>query len=76
MPGTTVQEYLVLSQDVPLGTGSYYMPVGLNIRPNRNRVSPLPKGIYPGDYGTGGRRVGVPVHPREHLVASRSNPRS
>ena len=24
MPGTTVQEYLVLSQNVPLGTGSYY----------------------------------------------------
>ena len=42
----------------PLDTGSYYKPVGLSIRPNRNRVSPLPKGIYPGDYGTPDRRQG------------------
>jgi len=58
MPGTTVQEYPVLSRNVPLGTGSYYMPIGLSICPNRNRVSPLPKGIYPGDYDTPGRRQG------------------
>jgi len=43
MPGTTVQEYPILSRNVPLGTGTYYMPVGLSIRPNRNRVSPLPQ---------------------------------
>ena len=47
MPGTTVQKYPVLSQNVPLGIGTYYIPVGLSIRPNRNRVSSLPKGIYP-----------------------------
>jgi len=58
MYGTTVQEYLVLSQNVSLGTGFYYMPVGLSIRPDRNRVSLLPKGITPGDYGTPGRRQG------------------
>jgi len=51
-------EYPVLSQNVLLGTGTYYMPVGLSIRPNRNRISPLPKGIDPGDYGTFGRRTG------------------
>ena len=43
---------------VPLGIESYYMHVGLNIRPNRNRVSPLTKEIYPGNYGTPGRQVG------------------
>ena len=32
---------------------------GLSIRPNRNRVSPFPIGIYPGDYGTPGRQAGV-----------------
>ena len=55
----------VLSGNVPLGTGSYYIPVGLSIRPNRNRVPPLPKGIYPEitTYPTGGRVVGVPVYP-------------
>jgi len=42
MPGTTVQEYSVLSRNVPLGTGTYYMPEGLSIRPNKNRVSPFP----------------------------------
>ena len=26
MPGTTVQEYPVLSQNVPLDTGTYYTP--------------------------------------------------
>ena len=26
MPGTMIQEYLVLSQNVPLGTGTYCMP--------------------------------------------------
>ena len=56
MPGATVKGYSVLSWNVPLGTGSYYMPVGLSIRPNKNRVSLLPKGIYPGDYGTPGRQ--------------------
>ena len=55
---TTVQEYPVLSRNVPLGTKTYYMPVGLNIRPNRNRISPFPTGIYPGDYGTPGRQAG------------------
>jgi len=55
MSGTTVQEYPVLSRNVPLGTGTYYMPERLSIRPNRNRVSLLPIGIYPGDYGTPGR---------------------
>ena len=58
MPGTTIKKYPVLSRNIPLGTGFYYMPVALNICPNRNRVSPLPKGIYPGDYGTPGRRQG------------------
>ena len=58
MPGITVQEYPVLSQNVPLGTGTYYIPVGLSIHPNRNRVSPLPKGIFSGDYGTPGRQAG------------------
>ena len=58
MPETTVQEYPVLSRNVPIGTGSYYMPVGLSIRPNRNRVSPLPKGVAPGVYGTPDRRIG------------------
>ena len=52
MPGITVQEYPVLSWNVPLGTGTYYMPEGLIIRPNRNRMSPLPKGVDLGDYGT------------------------
>ena len=58
MPGSTVQEYPVLSWNVPLGTGTYYMPEGLSIRPNKNRVSPLPTGIYPGDYGTPGKHAG------------------
>ena len=58
MLGTTVQAYPVLSQNVALGTGTYYKPVGLSIRPNRNRVSPLPKGIDPGNYGTPGRKTG------------------
>jgi len=43
----------------PERTGRYrvlHMPVGLSIRPNRNRVSPLLKGIYPGNYSTPGRR--------------------
>ena len=30
---------------------------GLSIRPNRNRMSPLLKGIDPGDYDTLGRRT-------------------
>ena len=38
--------------------GSYYMPVGLSIHLNRNRMSPLPKGIDPGDYDVPGRRQG------------------
>ena len=79
MPGTTVQKYLVLSQNVPLGTETYYMPVGLNICPNRNRVSPLPKGIYHGDYGTPDRQAGekgCQYTPRKRLVASRSNPKN
>jgi len=54
---TTVQEYPVLSRNVPLGTKTYYMPVGLSIRLNRNRVSPLPKEIYPRDYDTPGRQT-------------------
>ena len=58
MPGTKIHEYSVLSRNVPLGTGSYYMPVELSICPNRNRVSPLPKGIYLGDYGTPDRQAG------------------
>jgi len=67
MPGTTVQEYPVLSRSVPLGTGSYYMPVGLSICPNRNRVSSLSKGIYREitAHPARGRGVGVPVHPME-----------
>ena len=47
-----------MSQNVLLGTGTYYMPEGFSIRPNRNRVSPLPKEINPEDYGTPGRRTG------------------
>ena len=45
----------------------YYMSEGLSIRPNRNRVSLFPTGIYPEDYSTPGRQagVGVPVHPSE-----------
>ena len=31
-----------MSQNVPLGTGTYCMPEGLSIRPNMNRVSPFP----------------------------------
>ena len=58
MPGTTVQEYLVLSRNVPLGTGTYYIPEGLSIRPNRNRVSPFPTGIYLRDYSAPGRQAG------------------
>ena len=49
-------EYPVLSRNVPLGTGTYYMPEGLSIRPNRNRVLPFPTGIYPGDYNIHGRQ--------------------
>ena len=52
------QEYVVLSWNVPLGTGTYYMHVGLSVHLNRNRVSPFPKGIYLGDYDTPGRRQG------------------
>ena len=37
------------------GTGTYYMPEGLSIRPNRNRVSSFPTEIYLGDYSTPGR---------------------
>ena len=66
MPGTTVQEYSVLSRNVPLGTRSYYMPVGFSIRPNRNRVSPLPKRKDPGDYGTPDRRQGSRGASRPH----------
>ena len=58
MPKTTIQEYPVLSRNVPLGTRSYYMLVGLNIHLNRNRMSPLPKGIDPGNYDIPGRRQG------------------
>jgi len=35
MPGITIQEYPVLSQNVPLGTETY-------VRPNRNKVSQIP----------------------------------
>jgi len=55
---TTVQDYPVLNRNVPLSTGSYYIPIRLSIRPNRNRVSPLPKGIYTGDYDTPDRSQG------------------
>ena len=48
----------VLSRNIPLDTGTYYMPVGLSIHLNMNRVSPLPKGIYHGDYGTPDRQAG------------------
>jgi len=58
IPGTTVQEYPALSRNIPLGTGTYYMPEGLSIPPNWNRVSPFPTGIYPGDYSTPGRQAG------------------
>ena len=47
----------VLSKNVPLGTGTYYMPEGLSICPNRNRVSPFPTGIYREDYSTPGRQA-------------------
>jgi len=79
MPGTTVQEYSVLSQNVPLGTGTYYMPEGLSIRPNKNRVSPFLTGIYPGDYSTPDRQAegeGCQYTPRKRLVASMSNPKN
>ena len=46
------------NKNVPLDIRTYYMPEGLSIHPNRNRVSLLPKGIDPGDYGTPGRRTG------------------
>ena len=55
---TTVQEYPILSRNAPLGTKTYYMPEGLSIRPNRNRVSSFPTGIYPSDYSTPGRQAG------------------
>ena len=42
------QEYPILSRNVPLGTGTYYMPEGLSIRSNRNRVSPFPTGYTQG----------------------------
>ena len=58
MPGTTVQEYPVLSWNVRLGTRTYYMPEGLSICLNRNRVSSFPTGRYPGDYNTPGRQAG------------------
>jgi len=77
MSGTTVQEYPVLSRNVPLGTKTYYMPEGLSIRPNRNRVSPFPTRIYPGDYSTLDRQargLGCQYTPRKYLVASWSNP--
>ena len=45
----------VLSQNVPLGTGTYYMPEGLSIRPNRKSVT-VPHRINPGDYSTPGRK--------------------
>ena len=66
-PGTTVQEYPVLSRNVPLGTGTYYMPEGLSIRLNRNRVSPFPTGYTQGiiAHPQAGKGVGVPVHPSE-----------
>ena len=34
--------------EVPLGTGTYYMPEGLSIRPNRNTVSPFLTGYTQG----------------------------
>jgi len=74
MPGTTVQEYPVLSQNVPLGTGTYYMPERLSILSSRNRMSPLPKGIDLGAYGTPDRRIGekgCQYTLRKHLVAYR-----
>jgi len=58
MPETMVQEYSLLSWNIPLGTASYYMPVGLSIHLNRNRVSSLPKGIDPRDYDTSGKKQG------------------
>ena len=57
MPEITVQEYPVLSQNVLLVTRTHYMPVRLSIRLNRNRVSPLPRGIDSGDYDTPNRRT-------------------
>jgi len=57
-PGKTTMEYPVLSWNLPLSIRSYFIPIGLSVLPNRNRVSPLPKGIYIGDYGTLGRRQG------------------
>ena len=71
---------LGVSSTEPERTAKYqdlHMPEGLSIRPNKNRVSPLPKGIYPGDYGTPGRQtggLGCQYTPRKRLVASRSNP--
>ena len=65
MPGTMVQEYPVLSRNVPLGTGTYYMPEGLSIRPNKNRVSPFPTGYTHGIIAhPAGRQGGrVPIQP-------------
>ena len=66
MPGTTVQEQSILSRNVPLGTGTYYMPEGLSIRPNRNRVSRFPTGYTQGIIAhptgrQGGRRASTPL---------------
>jgi len=66
MPGTMVQEYPVLSQNVPLGTGTLYARTGIEyhrsdrnrlracaypVRINRSRVVSTPHGI------PGGRQV-------------------
>jgi len=68
MPETTVQEYPILSQNVPLGIGTYYMPehdvlytrIGLQChRSQRNR----PRGLWHTRQEV--RGVGVPVHPTE-----------
>ena len=58
MLGTMVKKYPVLSRNVPLGTGTYYMPKGLSTRPNRNRMSPFPTEIYLGDYSIPGKQAG------------------
>ena len=72
MPGTTVQEYPVLSRNVPLGTGIYYMPEGLIIHPNRNRVSPFPTGYTKGIIAHPDRQArgqGCQYTPQKRLVA-------
>jgi len=67
MPGTTVQEYQVLSRNVSLGNETYYIPVGLNIRLNRNSVTTPQRSIPRGIRHTrqAGRGVVIPVHPTE-----------